>query len=143
MARSTARAAAMQLIYEHLLGGDGGEQSIDMIYENLAKQAEPKPNGEDSHYIAQVLSGVNAHQDDIDALIQKFSVDWTLERMAKIDLTLLRLGIYELLYRDDVPASVAINEAVELANIYSDPNGSRFVNGLLGAVERSLGKKDS
>lgn len=143
MARSTARAAAMQLIYEHLLGGDGGEQSIDMIYENLAKQAEPKPNGEDSRYIAQVLSGVNAHQDDIDALIQKFSVDWTLERMAKIDLTLLRLGIYELLYRDDVPASVAINEAVELANIYSDPNGSRFVNGLLGAVERSLGKKDS
>lgn len=143
MARSTARAAAMQLIYEHLLGGDGGEQSIDMIYENLAKQAELKPNGEDSRYIAQVLSGVNAHQDDIDALIQKFSVDWTLERMAKIDLTLLRLGIYELLYRDDVPASVAINEAVELANIYSDPNGSRFVNGLLGAVERSLGKKDS
>lgn len=140
MARSTARAAAMQLIYEHLLGGDGGDQSIEMIYETLEKKGLTKPSEEDRQYIEKVIRGVNERHDEIDEMISRFSVDWSIERMAKVDLTVLRLGIYEMLYEEDVPASVAINEAVELANCYSDPSGSRFINGILGAVERSMPK---
>lgn len=142
MARSTARAAVMQLIYEQVLGGDGGDAALEMVYENLQKDAKDNRSEEDEKYIGSVLEGVKAHMADIDELIERFSVDWSIERMAKVDLTILRLAIYEMLYRDDVPTNVAINEAVELANLYSDPNGSRFVNGILGAIDRSQ-KKDS
>jgi len=142
MARSTARAAVMQLIYEQVLGGDGGDAALEMVYENLQNDAKDKRSKEDEKYIDGVLAGVKAHMADIDEMISRFSVDWSIDRMAKVDLTILRLAIYEMLYRDDVPTNVAINEAVELANAYSDPNGSRFVNGILGAIDRSL-KKDS
>ena len=138
MARSTARAAVMQLIYEQGLGGNGGDESLQMVYEHL----ENAPSNEDVKYIATVLKGAEENMAALDEMISRFSVDWSIERMAKVDLTILRLALYEMLYRDDVPNNVAINEAVELANAYSDPNGSRFVNGILGAIDRSL-KKDS
>ncbi len=142
MARSTARAAVMQLIYEQFLGGDGGDESLQMIYENFENKQESKPSGDDKSYIEDTLEGVKQNQDEIDEMITRYSVDWTLDRMAKVDLTILRLAIYEMLYRKDVPNNVAINEAVELANSFSDPSGSRFVNGILGAIDRSI-KKDS
>ena len=138
MARSTARAAAMQLIYEHILGGDGGDATLEMIYENMATQAAAcAPTKDDQVYTSEVLSGVIEKLDEIDEKIRKFSKDWSLERMARVDLTILRLAVYELMYRKDVPGNVAISEAVELANQFSDPASSRFINGVLGAVLRS------
>lgn len=138
MARSTARAAAMQLIYEHILGGDGGDATLEMIYENMATQAAAcAPTKDDQVYTSEILSGVIEKLDEIDEKIRKFSKDWSLERMARVDLTILRLAVYELMYRKDVPGNVAISEAVELANQFSDPASSRFINGVLGAVLRS------
>lgn len=138
MARSTARAAAMQLIYEHILGGDGGEATLEMIYENLANGTSEAPSKDDQAYISSVLEGVLDKLADIDEKIRRFSKDWPLERMARVDLTILRLAIYELMFRKDIPGNVAVSEAVELANHYSDPASSRFINGVLGAVLRSL-----
>ncbi|MBQ8537566.1 MAG: transcription antitermination factor NusB [Clostridia bacterium] len=138
MARSTARAAAMQLIYEHILGGDGGDATLEMIYENMASEAAAAPTKDDQVYISDVLNGVLDKLAQIDEKIRQFSKDWSLERMARVDLTILRLAVYELMYRKDVPGNVAISEAVELANQFSDPASSRFINGVLGAVLRSL-----
>ena len=135
MARTTARAVAMQMAYERLLGGQGGGETLDLVYEQLGEGANP-PSLDDQAYIEDILAGIAAHQTEIDESIQSFSVDWELNRMAKVDLTILRLATYEILFRDDVPGSVAINEAVELAGKYSDPAGGRFINGVLGSILR-------
>lgn len=135
MARTTARAAAMQMVYERLLGGHGGEETLNLVYEQMGEGVTP-PTKDDQAYIEDILAGIAAHQDEIDESIREFSVDWPLERMARVDLTILRLAVYEILYRDDVPGSVAINEAVELAGKYSDPAGGRFINGVLGSILR-------
>jgi N utilization substance protein B len=136
MARTTARAAAMQMVYERQLGGQGGGETLELVYEQLGEGGESAPSADDQMYIEDVLTGVYAHQAEIDANISEFSVDWSLERMAKVDLTILRLATYEILFREDVPGSVAINEAVELAGKYSDPAGGRFINGVLGSILR-------
>lgn len=135
MARTTARAAAMQMVYERLLGGQGGGETLELVYEQMGEGIHA-PSQDDQAYIDDVLAGIAAHQDEIDGSILTFSVDWPLERMAKVDLTILRLATYEILFREDVPGSVAINEAVELAGKYSDPAGGRFINGVLGSILR-------
>lgn len=145
MARKTARAAAMQLIYEHLSGGEGGEESLRMVYDELREETaadetpvgENEPGWSDRDYIERVLGGVLNHLDELDELIASASRGWSLERMPRVDLTILRLACWEILYEFDVPGSVAINEAVELANHYSDPEKSgRFINGVLGTILR-------
>ncbi len=145
MARSTARAAAMQMIFEHVSGGEGGEETLQMVYDELREETandnepvrENEPGKGDRSYIDEVLSGVLDHLDELDEKIAAASRGWTIERMPRVDLTILRLACWEILYRDDVPGSVAINEAVELANRYSDPdNSSRFINGVLGTILR-------
>ncbi len=145
MARSTARAAAMQMIFEHISGGEGGEETLQMIYDELREEtagnADPvgqnEPNKGDRGYIEEVLGGVMEHLDELDEKIAAASRGWTTERMPRVDLTILRLACWEILYKQDVPGSVAVNEAVELANRYSDPdNSSRFINGVLGTILR-------
>ena len=144
MARITARAAVMQMIYEHLAGGEGGEETLQMVYDELRKDGVPgvdeirptEPGEADRAYISRILDGVLSHVAELDEKISAASVNWSLERIAKVDLTILRLATYEILYEDDVPGSVAINEAVELANRYSEPSSGRFINGVLGTILR-------
>jgi N utilization substance protein B len=83
---------------------------------------------------ADVVEGVAAHGAEIDALVERFSVDWALDRMPVIDRTILRMAIYELTWRPDVPTGAVISEAVELARRYSTEDSGRFVNGLLASV---------
>jgi N utilization substance protein B len=90
-------------------------------------------------FAATLVNGVNEHLDKLDALITEHAKDWTIDRMPVIDKSLLRMALYEMLYLDEVPAPVAINEAVELAKTYSTEGSSRFVNGLLAAVSGELG----
>ena len=144
MARITARAAVMQMIYEHLAGGEGGEETLQMVYDELRKDGVPgvdeirptEPGEADRAYISRILDGVLSHVTELDEKISAASVNWSLDRIAKVDLTILRLATYEILYEDDVPGSVAINEAVELANRYSEPSSGRFINGVLGTILR-------
>ncbi len=77
----------------------------------------------------------------LDTLIEQNAVGWRLSRIGKVDLSILRLAIYEMLCREDVPESVAINEAVELAKKYSEPKSKQFINGILGSISRSKKKK--
>ena len=87
-------------------------------------------------FTRELIEGVTEHRAELDELIRRYADRWALERMPIVDRNLLRLGIYELLYRPDVPAAAAINEAVELAKLLSTEDSGRFVNGLLGRVAR-------
>ena len=144
MSRTTARAAAMQMIYEKLSGGQGGEDTLKMVYDELREDGLPgvtvigrkEPDAEDREYITAALEGVLAHRDEIDEMIERTAKGWSLDRMSLVDLTILRLAVWEILYADDVPGSVSIAEAMELTERFSDPEDKAFVNGILGTILR-------
>ena len=145
MARSIARQAAMQLLYERLSGGEADDESLDLVYEQLStlnpEEGELRPTKSERAYIDDVLAGVEKHEDELDESIEKFSTgSWTLDRVPHVDLSILRLAAYELFHRDDVPDNVAISEAMTMAGRYSEPKSSRYINGVLGAMER--GKRE-
>ena len=149
MSRTTARAAVMQMIYEHLEGGEGGEETLRLVYDELRETGvtgvdkvnvdEPVP--EDREYIDRVLRGVLSHLDEIDERINGAAVGWTTERMSMIDLTVMRLAVWEICYEDDIPDSVAISQALDLIDQYSDPSDKSFVNGVLGTICRNFEAK--
>ncbi len=146
MARSIARQAAMQLLYERLSGGEADGESLELVYEQLST-ARPEdggrlnPSRDDREYISDVLDGVREHEEELDQSIREHSTgDWPLDRLPHVDLSILRLAAYELFHREDVPDNVAISEAMELAERYSEPKSSRYINGVLGAIER--GKRE-
>lgn len=144
MSRTTARAAAMQMIFEKISGGQGGEETLKMVYDELREDGLPgvekigrkEPDDEDRDYITAALEGVLDHRDEIDSLIGKTAKGWSLERMSLVDLTILRLAVWEILYAQDVPGSVSIAEAMELTERFSDPEDKSFVNGILGTILR-------
>lgn len=130
MARGEARAVAMQLIYEEMLGGKGGEDTLTGLLGF-------SPSGDDLSYIQDVVEGVREHQDSLDESISPYLNNWTLERLSRVDLSILRLATYEIVFRKDVPAAVAINEAVELSHRYSTDEAGGFINGVLGSLLRA------
>ncbi len=141
MARSVARQAAMQLLYQRSCGGETSDDAIALVYEHLRDSG--KPSEEDLTFIMDILDGVLANQTEIDALIaENSSGEWTLERVPRVDLCILRLAVYELFHRSDVPDNVSISEAMEMANRYSEPRSGRYINGVLGAIERGKRKDE-
>lgn len=87
-------------------------------------------------FATRILEGVKEHQSNIDQLIQKFAVDWSISRMPVVDRNILRCAIYELVWEPDIPAVVTINEAIELAKIFADDEAQRFINGILDHILR-------
>ena len=144
MSRTTARAAAMQMIFEKISGGQGGEDTLQMVYDELREDGLPgvsqigsrEPDQEDREYITAALEGVLLHKDEIDSRIERTAKGWSLDRMSLVDLTILRLAVWEILYAEDVPGSVSIAEAMELTERFSDPDDKSFVNGILGTILR-------
>ena len=127
MDRSTARAMAMKLIYEWEMGGDGGDETkINLL------EIEP---GDGDGFIDEMVEGVRENAEALDAQIAKYAIGWTIERITKVDLAILRMAAYELMQKK-VPAAVAINEAVTLADVYSTDKAGAFVNGVLGSLYR-------
>ncbi len=129
MDRRVARAHAMKLIYEWEMGGDGGEETrLNLL--------EVQPGEAESDYMNGMFEGVVARAGEIDRLISEFARGWTIERITRVDLAILRLGTYELLL-GEVPSSVVISEAVSLANTYSTEKAASFINGVLGNLSRA------
>ena len=119
----------MQLIYERMLGGQCEEETMRDL---LGFSAD----GDDAGYIRDALEGTLEHEREIDEAIEPKLVNWLIDRIARVDLAILRLAVYEILYRDDVSDAVAVNEAVELAKNFSTDEAGPFVNGLLGSILR-------
>jgi N utilization substance protein B len=95
---------------------------------------------EDKLFVQDIIRGVSCQVDleQIDNLLNKYAVDWPVERISPVERAILRIAIYEILFRDDIPLSVSINEAVELGKKYSGPEAGRFINGVLGGVSKDI-----
>ena len=126
-ARSKARKRAVDVLYAAQLRG---ADPLTLLAERIDTLETPPPND----YAATLVEGVVAHRDRIDELLTEHAEGWTINRMPAVDLAVLRLGLYELLWATDVPDAVAIDEAVQLAKSLSTDDSPRFVNGLLGRI---------
>ncbi len=131
MGRRASREAAMKLLYQLEIQRNDKNEQIDMALE------DDNLTDNDKKYIRSVIEGVNEKVILIDSIIEKKSLGWKISRLSKIDLSILRIGIYEILYREDIPYSVTVNEAVELAKKYSNEDAGAYVNGLLAKVSKS------
>lgn len=148
MTRSNARELAAHLIYELDYTDETPAQAIDTrmergYYDALAQENEvyaERPNKKQMDYIRACVLGVAAHAEELDALISQYAIGWNLHRISHFTKAALRLAIYEILYVDDVPTGVAINECVELTRKYEDEETVSFVNGILGSFVR--GRKE-
>ena len=124
--RTMARERALELLYE-------AEAKASSVADVLAAL----PVTPDS-YAVDVVTGVSEHADRIDALISRLAPEWPMDRMPAVDLAVLRLGVYELAERPDVPTAVILDEAVALAKRYSTDEAGRFVNGVLAAAAKEV-----
>ena len=145
--RRRAREFALQILYQMDVQEQlADEQAIGLFWRNFATAAEAEGAiaadlGEIQPFAEKLVRGVREHVAELDAQIQGASKNWRLERMARVDRNLLRLALYELKYVTDVPAKVAINEAIEIAKRYGTNESSAFVNGILDRCREELGKK--
>ena len=120
--RSEEREQAFCLLFQALFNTD---ENFEIYEENIESVGD---------YARSIALGVEEKKDNLDGLIEKYSKGWKVKRLPKVNLAILRLAAYEILFVDDVPESVAINEAVELAKKYSGESDYSFINGVLGAL---------
>ncbi|PIQ90841.1 MAG: transcription antitermination factor NusB [Candidatus Omnitrophica bacterium CG11_big_fil_rev_8_21_14_0_20_41_12] len=130
--RTKAREYVLQMLYQvDITRGDWKE-----VFESFWQSNKLDDTAADSKdFSTELLGGVVGHLEDIDKKISKYAANWQLERMAFVDRNIMRLGCFELLYRQDIPPKVAINEAVELAKKYSGIESGKFVNAILDQVK--------
>ncbi|MEN8908292.1 MAG: transcription antitermination factor NusB [Clostridiales bacterium] len=126
MGRRTAREIAMKLLYQLEIQKADRNDQIDFILSDN----EISKSGQE--YITDVVDGVTYNKHYVDKLIENYSKGWKLSRLSKVDLSILRLSIYEMKFRNDIPFNVSINEAVELAKRFSGEEAGAFINGILG-----------
>lgn len=121
-----------------LYGADLLGMSISDAIQAAAERAANEPSREASWlYAREIVDGVSDHQDEIDEQIETYAQGWSLERMPTLDRAILRMGVWEILFNEEIPTGVAIDEAVEAAKIYSTDDSSRFVNGLLAKIAQA------
>jgi N utilization substance protein B len=128
--RRKSRELALQALYQ---GEQAGQNGL-LVFEEFC--AHFQVNKKSIPYAKKLLDGVQEKADAINQLISKYAENWRLERMSVIDRNILRLAVYEVHYQDDVPISVAINEAVEIAKRYSTDDSGPFINGILDSMAK-------
>jgi N utilization substance protein B len=128
-ARSKARKRALDLLYAADLRGEPATDTLDRTVE--------EGSGPTNDYTVTLVRGVVEHQARIDQVLSRYSEGWTLDRMPAVDRNVLRIGLWELLYADDVPDEVAISEAMALVRELSTDESPPFVNGILGNIQRN------
>ncbi|KKU81185.1 MAG: N utilization substance protein B-like protein [Parcubacteria group bacterium GW2011_GWA1_47_8] len=139
--RHLSRSIVMQSLYEwDFRGGNLTELDLEKTLTRLAE--EFAPGIQDLSFMRKLLLGVLGKQKELDVIIEKAAPDWPIDKIAIVDRNILRLGLFELLFEDraQVPAKVAINEAIELAKTFGGETSGKFVNGVLGAVYKELGE---
>ena len=132
MDHSLAREIAMKMLYAASLGG---EESMSEVLEQSG-QADTL-SGKEKTFLENLVAGVQDHQSELDEIISRYAQGWALNRLAKVDLTILRMAVYELKYMPEVPVGATINEAVELSKQFCEDKSSGFINGILGSVARA------
>lgn len=137
--RHLSRSIVLQSLFEWDLNAIDRKAVIEVLDRNIEEFA---PNKTDRPFMERLLDGILGKQPELDLVIEKAAPEWPIDRISPVDRNILRLGLFELLFADrkEVPAKVAINEAIELAKQFGGDNSSRFVNGVLGAVYKEIGE---
>ncbi|MEI7498488.1 MAG: transcription antitermination factor NusB [Candidatus Falkowbacteria bacterium] len=133
--RHLARTIAMQTLF---LWDFNGRQAMDFkaaITQNFSHFA---PQMADVDFSMRIVIGVVDHLDEINGYIIRYATEWPLEQITIVDRNVLRIGVYELIHDADIPAKVAINEAIEIAKAFGGDSSGKFVNGVLGAIYKDL-----
>lgn len=136
--RHLARVVALQTLYEYEFRTRSGIEGLTSDVNTILDRniAVYKDSLGDDEFARDITLGAMKHRDDADAMIAPAAPEWPIDQIAKMDLTILRLAIYELMIKHEVPPKVVINEAVELAKSFGGENSSRFINGVLGTIYR-------
>ncbi|MCM8771738.1 MAG: transcription antitermination factor NusB [Candidatus Omnitrophica bacterium] len=141
MLRRKAREYALKILYMMDIKKERNSSILETFWENIEEKEEVKK------FANEIVTGVIENLENIDKVISTVSLNWDIERMGYIDRNILRIGTYEILYRDDIPPVVSINEGIELSKIYGDEDSPKFVNGILHKVkeihEKKGGKNES
>ncbi|MHC5252456.1 transcription antitermination factor NusB [Listeria kieliensis] len=126
MKRREARERALQALFQMELNEMTAEQAIENIMD-----------GEEEAYVEKLVFGVTEHKQELDEKITAHLDNWKLDRLNKVDLSILRVGTFEMLFLDDVPDRVSLNESIEIAKVYSDEKASKFINGVLANIAKN------
>jgi N utilization substance protein B len=137
-ARHSGREAALQMLFQMEASGASADQVAQLFWRSFEGEAEPEGRA----YAEEALRGVAEHIASVDEKIRAASTHWRLERMARVDRNVLRLGTWELAHRADVPRAVILDEAVELAKAFGTADSGAFVNGVLAQIADTLGRAD-
>lgn len=131
MSHTLSREIAMKRLYAETIGG------VDSMEDALEQSEHDMLSEEDALFSDRLYEGVRAHVEEIDEQISQNAKDWSVGRIAKVDLSILRLAVYEILYEKNIPVGATVNEAVELAKEFGGEKSAGFVNGILGAVAKA------
>ncbi|WP_243358087.1 transcription antitermination factor NusB [Fundidesulfovibrio terrae] len=134
--RRKARRRAFQVLYGFEFEPPVNDRALKKAVEDAPMDPDMPESGD--AYVQELVSGVWNGRDELDKLVQQHSQNWKIGRIAKVELTILRLALYEILHVADIPLRVALNEAVELAKEFGDENSPGFVNGILDAVAKAV-----
>lgn len=135
--RRKAREIALQVLYGLNFENIDVQKALDLFWSNFVAPKTAK------EFAAFLVQGTCEHKDELDKLIAGCSDNWSLGRMSKVDINILRLAVFEFLYCDDIPPKVTLNEAVDLGKTFGSENSGSFINGILDALNLKLNKKNA
>ena len=128
MKRRLAREAALKVIYQW----DVGKNDLEIALKDRIAEVDLDPNN--INFIETLVQGTLKNIEEIDQVIEQYLMEWSLDRVSSIDRNILRLGVFEILFKEDTPDKVAVNEAIELAKVFSTDQSAKFINGVLDKV---------
>lgn len=134
MNRAKSREYLLQLVYQMEITGDTSDETFNGFMENN----EDKKDNLDLEYISLALKGIESNKETINNKIKDQLVNWKLNRISKVNLAILQVAVYEILFKEDIPGKVSINEAIELCKKYSDDKSVAFINGVLDKAYKSI-----
>lgn len=139
MSRRHARELALQVLFHVDVGHADPDTALFQAFSRENEEGAPEAlNEKEAQFARDLVQGTWERKDEIDELIATYAKDWSLDRMAAVDRNILRMAIYEIRHQGDIPESVTVDEAVELAKNFSTADSGKFVNGILGSVVRGM-----
>jgi transcription antitermination protein NusB len=133
-ARRRAREIALQLLYQMEANPVDPREALELFWQGLSASQPIK------EFVGRIVEGVHGKREEIDKLLKKHSEHWRLDRMDRVDKSILRMGVFEILFCDDIPARVAMNEAVDLGKKFGAEESGAFINGILDKISKTEGK---
>ncbi|GGJ10291.1 N utilization substance protein B [Paenibacillus hunanensis] len=144
MKRRLAREITVQSLYQMEMNEVKAEEAVEMLLEEAAadneSEVEVRNEAQLKTYVLDVVAGVSSNREAIDGLLVDYLQNWQVSRLSRVDRQILRLAVYEMIFTEDVPAKVAVNEAIELSKHFGTEESGKFVNGVLGKMIQDLDK---